>query len=85
MITTKLAKQYVTENELQLLNLSLENKIPYIVYYNTNPEVPYLGIQYTDNTYGVIGCKLDCIVASATDMFSILENEYYEQNSKKYL
>ena len=75
MIIKKLAKQYVTENELQLSNLSLENKIPYIVYYNANPDVPYLGIQYTDNTYGVIGCKLDCIVASANEMFDILENE----------
>lgn len=79
MINTKLAEQYVTENELQLSNLSLENKTPYIVYYNTNPDVPYLGIQYTDNTYGVIGCKLDCIVASAADMFGILENGYYDQ------
>ena len=76
MINAKLAKQYVTANELQLFNLSLENKTPYIVYYNTNTDIPYLGIQYTDNTFGVIGCHLDCIVASAADMFGILEDGY---------
>ena len=55
--------------------LSLDGKTPMLVYY-VDGESSYVGVQYTDGSFGVIGARFDSIVDSATTMIHMIVDEF---------
>lgn len=74
-IYVQLASEFVSDSDgrYQMQSLSMGGKSPYLVYISENDECAYLGVQYMDGTFGVIGGKFDSIVDGATDMIEMLQ------------
>lgn len=63
-VSVELASKFVAEScgDYTMESLSLSGKTPMLVYISEDPECAYLGIQYVDGAFGVIGCRCDSIV-----------------------
>lgn len=69
------AQEDCKRNDYDIDVLSLDGKTPMLVYYS-DTDSAYVGVQYTDGSFGVIGAKFDSIVDSATTMIHMIVDEY---------
>lgn len=63
-LTSMPVNEFIQKFDMYSINdLSLNGYIPVTVYYDaTTDECPYIGIQYNDSRYGIIGGNVDRIM-----------------------